>query len=186
MVKSNIYTRGGDKGQTSLVGGKRVSKTDSRLEAYGTIDELNAHISWLIQLIAPGSDRLLLEFIQHKLFTVGSHLATDVTFIELHEASKMKESDIKKLEQRIDEIDGKLPPLNRFVLPGGSLPGSAAHICRTICRRAERRICEVAEHSQVDEGIIRFINRLSDYLFVLARMQNIETDSNEIFWDKTC
>ncbi|MCU6769051.1 cob(I)yrinic acid a,c-diamide adenosyltransferase [Barnesiella propionica] len=187
MKKSNVYTFTGDKGTTSLVGGKRVPKTDVRLEAYGTVDELNTQIGFLLSL--PDIDnmnRKLLHFAQNKLFVIGSYLATDISFTELREASKMKDEDIKRIEQRIDEMDEVLPPLNAFILPGGTPAASAAHICRTVCRRAERRICDVAATHKVDENILRFVNRLSDYFFVLARFNNIENKQDEFFWNKSC
>lgn len=187
MEKSKIYTKTGDAGQTSLVGGKRVSKKDVRLEAYGTVDELNAHLGMLIATLPVLSyDAVLLQFIQNKLFVVGSYLATDISFTELREASHIKIADIERIERRIDEIDGVLPPLNRFILPGGLPAAAKAHICRTVCRRAERRICEVAEQYEVDELILRFVNRLSDYLFVLSRFINVEGGVEEICWDKSC
>lgn len=187
MEKSKIYTKTGDSGQTSLVGGKRVSKEDVRLEAYGTVDELNAYIGLLItSLPVSSSDVRILQFIQNKLFVVGSYLATDTSFTELREASRLKTSDIERIESRIDEIDRVLPPLNRFILPGGVPAAAKAHICRTVCRRAERRICEVAGQYEVDELILRFVNRLSDYLFVLSRFVNVEEGIKEIYWDKSC
>ena len=175
MEKSKIYTRTGDRGQTSLVGGKRVSKYDVRLEAYGTVDELNSYLGMLIATLpVSSSDTELLQFIQNKLFT------------ELREASRMKATDVERIERRIDEIDRVLPPLNRFVLPGGVPAAVKAHICRTVCRRAERRICEVAGQYEVDELILRFINRLSDYLFVLSRFMNVEEGIEEIYWNNSC
>lgn len=187
MKKSTIYTSTGDKGFTTLVGGKKVSKTDSRLEAYGTVDELNAHIGWLdARLGKKDADKHLLFFIQNKLFVIGSYLATDISFTELREASKMTDEDVARIENRIDEIDSMLPPLDNFVLPGGGETAAIAHICRTVCRRAERRICEVAEEYETEKNILRFVNRLSDYLFVLARKKALEENVTEIFWDKSC
>ena len=187
MAKSKIYTRTGDRGQTSLVGGKRVSKYDVRLEAYGTVDELNSYLGMLIATLpVSSSDTELLQFIQNKLFVVGSYLATDTAFTELREASRMKATDVERIERRIDEIDRVLPPLNRFVLPGGVPAAVKAHICRTVCRRAERRICEVAGQYEVDDLILRFINRLSDYLFVLSRFMNVEEGIEEIYWNNSC
>lgn len=184
--KSMIYTRTGDRGQTSLVGGVRVDKWDARLNAYGTIDELNSFIGWLVQLSDAEEESELLHFIQNKLFVVGSYLATDVSFTELREASKLKSEDVERIEQRIDELDAQLPPLTNFVLPGGSEVASAAHICRTVCRRAERDICQLASQHPVDEIILRFVNRLSDYLFVFARFSNYMKNGREIYWDKSC
>ena len=184
--KSKIYTRTGDKGQTTLVGGAKVNKWDTRLEAYGTIDELNSFIGWLLQVPGTDSEAGLLRFVQNKLFVIGSYLATDISFTELREASKLKIDDVLRIEQRIDELDAQLPPIKNFILPGGSQAASVAHICRTVCRRAERRICELSSQHPVDENLLRFINRLSDYLFVFARFNNYKTSGNEIYWDKSC
>ena len=187
MKKSNLYTFTGDKGTTSLVGGKRVSKTDARLEAYGTTDELNAHIGVLAEAAGISPDDIaLLRFIQNKLFVVGSYLATDTDFTELRDASRLKAEDITRIEHRIDELDNIVPPLRAFVLPGGCYAASQAHVCRTVCRRAERRICEVALQAPVDDNLLRFINRLSDYFFVLARFNNMQAGSPEFFWEKDC
>ena len=174
MKKSNLYTMTGDKGTTSLVGGQRTTKNDPRLEAYGTVDELNAHIGLLRQTGNRPEDDALLLFIQNKLFVIGSYLATDTSFTQLREAS------------RIDTLDATVPPLHAFLLPGGTAAAAQAHICRTVCRRAERRICQVAQEVLVDENIMRFINRLSDYFFVLARFNNYIAKQDEIFWDKDC
>ncbi len=186
MKKSNLYTATGDKGTTSLVGGKRIAKSDARLEAYGTIDELNAHIGLLRQMGNHPDDDTLLLFIQNKLFVVGSYLATDTEYTQLREASRMSPEEIKKIEHRIDTLDSLVPTLNAFLLPGGTASAAQAHSCRTVCRRAERRICQVAQEVKVDECILQFVNRLSDYFFVLARFNNNIAHHEEIFWDKAC
>ena len=162
----------GDKGTTSLVGGQRTTKNDPRLEAYGTVDELNAHIGLLRQTGNRPEDDALLLFIQNKLFVIGSYLATDTSFTQLREASRLCPEDIARIEDRIDTLDATIPPLHAFLLPGGTAAAAQAHICRTVCRRAERRICQVAQEVLVDENIMKFINRLSDYFFVLARFNN--------------
>ena len=128
----------------------------------------------------------LLRFVQNKLFVIGSYLATDVSFAELRDASKLKVDDVLRIEQRIDELDAQLPKITNFILPGGTQAASVAHICRTICRRAERRICELASQCSVDSNLLSFMNRLSDYLFVFARFNNYKTSGNEIYWDKNC
>ena len=184
--KSKIYTRTGDKGQTALVGGTRVNKWDTRLEAYGTIDELNSFLGWLLQMPEVEEEVELLRFVQNKLFVIGSYLATDVSFAELRDASKLKVDDVLRIEQRIDELDAQLPKITNFILPGGTQAASVAHICRTICRRAERRICELASQCSVDSNLLSFMNRLSDYLFVFARFNNYKTSGNEIYWDNNC
>ena len=182
MKKSNLYTATGDKGTTSLVGGKRVSKTDVRLEAYGTTDELNSHIGLLVAMMPAGDDVALLRRIQDTLFIVGSALATDLETTTLHEASRLKEEEITCVEQRIDYLDSQVPPLCKFVLPGGAVAAAQAHVCRTVCRRAERCICALAELHPVADHVQRYVNRLSDYFFVLARYINHTTNTPEIFW----
>ncbi|MEQ2512967.1 cob(I)yrinic acid a,c-diamide adenosyltransferase [Barnesiella intestinihominis] len=186
MKKSNLYTMTGDKGTTSLVGGQRTTKNDPRLEAYGTVDELNAHIGLLRQTGNRSEDDALLLFIQNKLFVIGSYLATDTSFTQLREASRLCPEDIARIENRIDTLDATVPPLHAFLLPGGTAAAAQAHVCRTVCRRAERRICQVAQEVLVDENIMKFINRLSDYFFVLARFNNYTAKQDEIFWDKDC
>ena len=182
MKKSNLYTATGDKGTTSLVGGKRVSKTDVRLEAYGTTDELNSHIGLLVAMMPASDDVALLRRIQDTLFIVGSALATDLETTTLHEASRLKEEEIACVEQRIDYLDSEVPPLCKFVLPGGAPAAAQAHVCRTVCRRAERCICALAEQHPVADHVQRYVNRLSDYFFVLARYINHATHTPEIFW----
>lgn len=183
MKKSNLYTATGDKGTTSLVGGQRVSKTDVRLEAYGTTDELNACIGVLVCMMpTDNADTRLLRHIQDKLFVIGSALATDLETTTLHEASKLEDDEIKQVEQRIDYLDSIVPPLCKFVLPGGAQAAAQAHVCRTVCRRAERRICELAQAHPIADNVQRYINRLSDYFFVLARHINQTTNTPERFW----
>ena len=183
MKKSLIYTKTGDKGTTSLVGGTRVSKTHIRLEAYGTVDELNSYIGWLNCMIEDKNDREFLQFLQHKLFTVGSYLATETESKKPNKASIISNDDVKKVEEQIDKIDSKLPKIKRFVLPGGNEIASRAHICRTVTRRMERNVYVVAEQFLVDEEILMFLNRLSDYFFLLARQESNKT-SEEIYWEK--
>lgn len=186
MKKSLIYTRTGDKGKTSLVGGSRVSKTHVRLEAYGTIDELNSQLGLLYTYLIDESDKKLVLWVQHKLFSVGSYLATDQNNATLRIESQIADEDIQRLEHAIDEADAQLPPLKAFVIPGGSRGSAVCHVCRTVCRRAERRILTMAEEHEVTENVSAFVNRLSDYLFVLARKINILAETDEIYWDKTC
>ena len=183
MKKSIIYTKTGDGGSTSLVGGSRVRKTHIRLESYGTIDELNSHIGWLNGVIEEKEHHTFLLFIQHKLFTVGSYLATETESKQPHTASIITGNDIARMEEQIDRIDATLPRLTRFVLPGGNEAASRAHICRTIARRAERIVYRVAEDFPVAEEVLIFLNRLSDYFFVLAREQSNKT-SEEIYWEQ--
>lgn len=181
-MKSMVYTRTGDKGITSLVGGQRVAKSDIRLESYGTVDELNSHIGLLISLLHNAHDAEVLTRIQKLLFVVGSNLATDQSNTELKAASVIHADDILLLEHEIDIIDEALPQLRAFVLPGGCQASGQCHVCRTICRRAERRILSLREQAEVQPELLQFINRLSDYLFVLARKLNIDEKKPEIFW----
>ena len=186
MKKSKIYTGGGDKGKTSLVGGFRVSKTHPRLEAYGTVDELNSFIGLLIEEIDDSDTKELLLFIQNKLFTVGSYLATDPTKTEYKIESHITDDSIKRVEEAIDCIDGGLPKMTAFVLPGGSRSAAVAHVCRTICRRAERNIYRITETDEVEDSVLIFMNRLSDLLFVMARRECLLKKGGEIFWNNTC
>ena len=181
-----IYTKTGDKGTTSLVGGTRVSKTHIRLEAYGTVDELNANLGVLVSYLSDEEDRKLVCHIQDRLFTVGSNLATDLEKTELKCASIIHPEEIQRIEQEIDRLDTLLPPLRAFILPGGSRGASVCHVCRTVCRRAERRILALAEHYKVDSELLAYVNRLSDYLFVLSRKINLDEKKDEIFWDNSC
>jgi cob(I)alamin adenosyltransferase len=187
MEKSKIYTGGGDRGKTSLVGGFRVSKTHPRLEAYGTVDELNSFIGLLLaELEDPELGELLL-FIQSKLFTVGSYLATDPSKTEYKIESHITGDCIRKVEEAIDLIDSQLPKLKSFVLPGGSRSAALAHVCRTVCRRAERNIYRLTESEEtVEEPVLVFMNRLSDLLFVIARKECRLKNGEEIYWNNTC
>lgn len=186
MKKSLVYTRSGDKGRTSLVGGTRVSKTDDRLQAYGTVDELNAHLGLLLTYLKRDEDIRMVRWVQNKLFSVGSYLATDQAHVRLDASSILLPADVKRLEDAIDCIDNELPPLQNFVLPGGTRGAAVCHVCRTVCRRAERLILALAESCEVDVVLLSYVNRLSDYLFVLSRMLNICENAEEIFWDKSC
>lgn len=188
MKKSLIYTKTGDAGTTSLVGGIRASKTHARLEAYGSVDELNSFIGMLVSSMEKSGIRDFLLYIQHKLFAVGSYLATDVSKTDLNMASCITEEDISRIENEIDIMDLELPSLKGFVLPGGCMQASMAHICRTVCRRCERRILELEENGvcEIDVRCKSFVNRLSDYFFVLSRKLNHLSENEEIYWDKSC
>lgn len=183
MKKSSIYTKTGDKGKTGLVGGTRVPKTHIRLEAYGTVDELNSYVGWLNCAINDSENNEFLRYIQHKLFTIGSYLATETESKQPKDASILKEKDIERIENQIDLLDSQLPRLNKFVLPGGNEVASRAHICRTITRRVERIVYKIAEVYPVADEILIFLNRLSDYFFLLARFENNKS-SQEIYWDQ--
>ena len=183
-MKSNIYTKTGDQGGTSLVGGKRVDKDDVRVEAYGTIDELNSFIGLLAHNSKIDHDDLpkIIYRIQNKLFNIGAYLATDGA----EKAMGMYIADITELESKIDEMDAELPPMRGFVLPGGSRLSALCDICRTITRRAERRVIALgrATGTTIDPLVLQYLNRLSDFFFVLARYNNISTQTEEILWDK--
>lgn len=184
--KSVLYTKTGDKGTTSLVGGTRISKASVRLDSYGTIDELNAYLGLLLcETDKEEPQNETLRFIQHKLFSVGGYLASEPDSPYFKPGCTISEENIVRIEKQIDAIDASLPKLNAFVLPGGSRSAAIASISRTICRRAERIICALNEESPVDDTVLRFVNRLSDYLFALSRMLCLK-ESNEIFWDKDC
>lgn len=177
-----IYTKTGDKGETSLIGGTRVPKHHIRIEAYGTVDELNSYIGLIRDLIKEDHPQfnLLIE-IQDRLFTIGSILAADP------EKSKMKlpelsEKDIQLLENAIDEMDKHLPEMKHFVLPGGHPTISHLHIARCVCRRAERNVIHLNENAPVNELTFKYLNRLSDYLFTLSRQLAVDYKAKEIPW----
>lgn len=163
-----IYTKTGDAGQTSLIGGTRVSKFDVRIEAYGTVDELNAHIGLVRdQLMDEGSKERLIE-IQDRLFTIGSLLAADPTNNKMV-LPQISETDVTSLEKAIDAMNEQLPDIKFFVLPGGHTTVSFCHVARCVCRRAERCVLKLNEEQPVNALIYKYLNRLSDYLFVLSR-----------------
>ena len=179
-----IYTRTGDQGTTSLVGGQRVSKACARLESYGTIDELCSQIGLLVTYCTNEHDRQFLTDIQYQLFVVGGYLATDNSQHEVRQGNIVTEEMVTSLEQEIDAINANIPPQTAFILPGGSHEAAFAHVCRTVCRRAERRIFFMNESSPVDAEILKYMNRLSDYLFVLARKLNFIDGVREKIWKK--
>lgn len=178
-----IYTKTGDKGETSLIGGTRVWKNNPRIEAYGTIDELNSHLGLLTTYPLQKSDIEFLQQIQHKLFSIGSYLATDLSRTDLKSASILSEEDVVSLEEAIDRMDVTLPELKNFVLPGGSAAAATAHICRTITRRAERRMLDlINDRIDIAEHILQYINRLSDFFFTLSRYIVVSEGNKEFLW----
>ncbi len=183
-----IYTKTGDKGETSLIGGRRVPKHHVQIEAYGTVDELNAHIGLLREMIdfEPHAQEVLLE-VMDRLFTSESLLALDQAGGNDQPVSKrpiptLKEDDILILEQEIDKMNESLPELSTFILPGGSKPAAQAHVARCVCRRAERTVLRLSEEIPVEPLVIKLLNRLSDYLFVLARFLVLKEEGDELPW----
>lgn len=170
----SIFTRNGDSGMTSLAGGKRVPKDDLRVEAYGTLDELNSFVGRLKSLTNEGQ----LEDIQRMLFAIGGYLA-----YEEATSFSVPSDDVSCIERLREEIESELVPLQRFILPGGSEAASVCHICRTVCRRAERRMITFSNTvgREIDEKAFRYINRLSDYFFVLARKINKDAGIEDVF-----
>jgi len=177
-----VYTKTGDKGQTSLFGGKRVPKYDLRIEGYGTVDELNSYIGLIRdQKIDKRSFDTLIE-IQDRLFTLGSILATEPGNTKV-KVPQLSENDVEFLEKEIDWMNENLPEMRSFVLPGGHTTVSYCHITRCVCRRAERLVIQLSEQeNNVDELTYKYLNRLSDYLFVLARKFSKDLDANEVEW----
>jgi cob(I)alamin adenosyltransferase len=176
-----IYTKTGDKGETSLIGGTRVPKHHIRIESYGTVDELNSWIGLINDQDIAQESKTILSEIQDRLFTIGSSLASDP------EKSKMKipdlhASDIELLENQIDKMNEMLPEMRHFILPGGHTSISYCHLARCVCRRAERNVIHLHETEYVNEMVIVYLNRLSDYLFVLARFIGHQLNVNEIAW----
>lgn len=178
-----IYTKTGDKGTTSLIGGTKVSKSHIRIESYGTIDELNSHIGLCIDCIDDNKSNASLKEIQDRLFTIGSSLACDPDKESKLKLPDLLESDVVFLENEIDAMNDVLPEMKSFILPGGSIAISNLHIARCVCRRAER-ICVLmqTENLFIDNLVIKYINRLSDYLFVLARYEGHLKSIIDIPW----
>lgn len=187
----NIYTRGGDNGETSLVGGKRVPKDSIRVEAYGTVDELNSVIGYVRaihnQYHKGGDDCIKIEDelrnIQNNLLNIGSHLATPGD-AKPSSMPYIESTDITRLEKLIDDMTKELKPLKTFIIPGGGIIGSAFHHARTVCRRAERRIISLSSEENVPPLIIKYINRLSDTLFTMARWEAHNHNEKEYYWEK--
>jgi cob(I)alamin adenosyltransferase len=176
-----IYTKTGDKGQTSLVGGTRVSKTELRIEAYGTVDELNSYIGLVRDQAVNDVRKDILKEIQDRLFTIGSILASEPEQTKKR-IPDLHESDIELLEKEMDKMDESLEPMRFFILPGGHQSVSFGHLARTVCRRAERITLRLSEETEVNGLVVRYLNRLSDYLFVLCRMMIKDLNIEEISW----
>ena len=184
LALNRIYTKTGDKGQTSLAGGQRVSKDTLRIECYGTVDELNAAIGVATVTAQATLPPLvpILRRVQHELFNLGSILATMPEQVHPRQA-RITAADIQRLEHEIDDMNAGLPPLRSFVLPGGSRISGELHVCRTVCRRAERLAVRLAREEEVPPAAIEYLNRLSDALFVWSRWANHALNTPEILWE---
>lgn len=176
-----IYTKTGDVGETSLFGGRRVLKSELRIETYGTVDELNSWIGLLRDVQTESAVKDLLKEIQDRLFTLGSSLAADPDNAKL-KTPDLNESDVELLEKAIDKMDEQLEPLRNFVLPGGHIHVSYCHIARTVCRRAERLAVALHHSAEIHPLIIKYLNRLSDYLFTLSRKMGKDLGVEEVNW----
>jgi cob(I)alamin adenosyltransferase len=177
-----IYTKTGDKGETGLFDGTRVPKDAARVEAYGAVDELNAVLGSALAVLEDHEIAAVLADLQRDLFVVGARLADPRLGRSRTEKDRFDESRAARLEALIDRFETALPPLNRFILPGGARAGAALHLARTVCRRAERRAVTLAREVEIDSAVITYINRLSDLLFVLARAANKRAGAEEAVW----
>lgn len=179
-----IYTKNGDRGKTSLIGGKKVSKHDLQVEAYGSIDELNSFMGLLKDYSKNDEINLVLFKVQLKLFTIGSILAQENTSTNsvILEKLNISDKDTNFIESQIDKLEKKLPKLSKFIIPGGHKLVSYCHVSRSICRRAERKITKLSDSVKLDSNILPYINRLSDFLFVLSRYFSKELDIEESYW----
>lgn len=178
-----IYTKTGDQGKTSLIGGTKVLKSHVRIETYGTVDELNSYIGMVSDLVTDAPTKVVLKEIQDRLFTVGASLATDPEKEPLMKIPDLKETDITFLEKEIDKMNEILPPMKSFILPGGHIAVSTLHVVRCVCRRAERLCVNMQEQELfIEPLVIKYLNRLSDYLFVLARYTGHQLGVEEIKW----
>ncbi|GMV07071.1 MAG: ATP--cob(I)alamin adenosyltransferase [Gemmatimonadota bacterium] len=182
-----IYTKTGDAGETGLFGGGRVSKDHARVSAYGTVDELNAVVGVAVSTVADAGIRERLAAVQHDLFAIGAVLAT-VPAQDDRPRPKglppLPTGRIPEMEAWIDGADGELPALRAFILPGGSPGAAALHVARTVCRRAERAVVHLATREAVDEGVVVYLNRLSDLLFTFARLENLRGGTEDVEWRK--
>lgn len=179
---AKIYTRRGDDGSTGLFGGPRVRKDDLRVAAYGDVDELNSALGVAREELPDDDLRSFLDALQSELFTLGAELATPDASSAPKAVPRITDAHVLRLEQEIDRLTGELPEMKSFILPGGSRAGAALHLCRTICRRGERKVVSLAESSPVSAQALAYLNRLSDLLFVMARAANLRAAGREIPW----
>lgn len=185
MKKSNVYTRGGDKGETSLVSGTRVSKGNERIDLYGEVDELNSMIGIVYSSLVEKNlteDLELVKEIQSSLFDLGSNLACEAVLHEKYKLPKIPYSFIEKIEKRIDEMDSACPKINYFILPTGDICASYLHLARTVCRRVERKLVAHSLIEAIPENSLEYLNRLSDFLFIFSRYVNFKNGIQEVAW----
>ncbi len=185
--KAKVYTRTGDAGKTALVGGERISKSDDRIDLYGEVDELNSFVGLARSIMSSDEERaefLYLEELQVLLFDIGSNFACLQEGREKFKLPQISAENVNKLEKYIDNIEAKLEPLKYFILPAGSQMSSTLHICRTVSRRVERKAVKfnTVHQNDLPEEILKYLNRLSDYFFVLARLANKDNSGKEVFW----
>jgi len=185
MAKSKVYTRGGDKGETSLVSGHRVSKGNDRIDLYGEVDELNSTIGVVYSSLVEkklDEDLELLKEIQSSLFDLGSNLACEAMLQEKYKLPQIPSDFISKLEKRIDEMDEACPKIKYFILPTGDITASYLHVSRTVCRRVERKMVAFSDVEPLPENSLEYINRLSDFLFIFSRYVNFKMNIKEVAW----
>lgn len=180
MKKASVYTRTGDKGLTGLVGGTRIKKSDARIHLYGEVDELNSHLGVALAFLDSDKHKGFLHEVQSRLFDIGSNLACEAENIEKYQIPQINAEHIKEMEKEIDELDNGLERMTHFILPGGTKAASLFHVCRTVARRIERQM--IGSELTIDQNILIYVNRLSDYFFVLSRAINSEAGESEIKW----
>lgn len=183
-TKSDLYTKTGDRGTTALTGGQRIKKSSLQLECYGTVDELNSFLGLLAACQLPDEQATLLRSIQNRLFVVGAYLATSHEDKDFKQQYSLTENDVERLEKAIDKLDGEVPKMTGFILPAGGETSARAHVCRTICRRVERLLFAFNEEQKVEPNTLRYINRLSDLLFAMARSASYREKVPELLWYK--
>lgn len=184
-MATRIYTKTGDDGSTGLFGGQRVRKNSARIEAYGTVDELNAVLGMVLTEVVPEDLRADLEATSAHLFTLGADLATPLHPVPTHNIPRMAEEHVLGLERRIDRLEASLLPLKVFILPGGTKSAATLHLARTVCRRAERAVISLADTEDIGGVVVRYLNRMSDWLFVAARYANARAGVDDVPWRPT-